>query len=119
LIVEFAIENAQVVQRREGREKRGREKREGGEGEWEGIEDDEQAAGTNGMGKRLSGAQQKKRKREESANGNSVKSSDGGKKGKGSQAEAEEAGDPDEKNKIAKRNRIIAKKRSARKARKG
>ncbi|KPI41836.1 putative RNA-binding protein [Cyphellophora attinorum] len=119
LIVEFAIENAQVVQRREGREKRGRERRDGGEGEWEGIEDDEQAAGTKGMGKRLSGAQQKKRKREASANGNSVKSSDGGKKGKSSHTETEAAGSPDEKNKLAKRNRIIAKKRSARKARKG
>jgi nucleolar protein 4 len=90
LIVEFAIENAQVVQRRTDREKQlleqGHKKRE--------------QLGEEGVGSKQRG---KKRKR--------------------SVEEKSEAAvpipDSDEKNRNAKRNRIISKKRMARKTRKG
>lgn len=95
LIVEFAIENAQVVKRRaelqarkrnESKEDPKRKKQDAD------AEDDADKKG-------------KKRKRSQSRGG------------KGKDAEGKQ--DAEEENKIAKRNRIIAKKRMQRKARKG
>ena len=129
LIVEFAIENAQVVQRRGEREVRGRERA----GEWQGFNDPDdggnrergrtgsRGGGAGGKyerpasGKRESGAAAKKRKRSESAAG-------AANEGKGLVAAPKPAKkdhvDGERKNKIAMRNRIISKKRVARKARK-
>ncbi|KAI9376506.1 hypothetical protein BJX61DRAFT_489542 [Aspergillus egyptiacus] len=102
VIVEFAIENAQVVKRRAEQEARIREMRK---------KDKEQEGGTprkggfkkndskrNDSKKNDSSPQGKKRKRSEGSNGSQ---------------------DTEEQNKLAKRNRIIAKKRMQRKSRKG
>lgn len=95
LIVEFAIENAQVVKRRTELQARKRteskndpkQKQQDGDAQ----EDDENKG--------------KKRKRSQSRGG------------KGKDAEGEQ--DAEEENKVAKRNRIIAKKRMQRRSRKG
>jgi nucleolar protein 4 len=130
LIVEFAIENAQVVQRRGEREERAREWKDRAE------EIDKSAPAearmprgkTGRFGKALERkaqgkAQQRgrrddwnkssKRKREEK-DGVAVKLQGKSKK----TPEVTTPVDAEEKNKIAKRNRIIAKKRGARQARK-
>ncbi|OJJ44803.1 hypothetical protein ASPZODRAFT_153676 [Penicilliopsis zonata CBS 506.65] len=92
LIVEFAIENAQVVKRRSELQAKSRTSQKSGNGK-EGPEKDNDAS------KNASG-RGKKRKRAES-NGKD-----------------KENKDVEEENKIAKRNRIIAKKRMQRKTRK-
>jgi nucleolar protein 4 len=92
LIVEFAIENAQVLQRRSERERKAKE--EGGRGV-KGKQDGAESGGKHGS----------KRKRND-------------KDGPGQPSPPAKAVDSEEKNKVAKRNRIIAKKRQARKARK-
>jgi len=89
LIVEFAIENAQVVQRRTDREKQALER---------------------GQNKRLvdgseDGAKQKDRKRKRASEEKSEV--------------VESTPDQDDKNRTAKRNRIIARKRAMRKSRRG
>ena len=95
LIVEFAIENAQVIQRRTERERK--VITEGARGP-KGRKSDEAAAdGKNGS---------KKRKR-------------GGKSEPVTPSPVAKEAEGEEKNRVAKRNRIIAKKRQARKARKG
>ncbi|OCT52219.1 Nucleolar protein 4 [Cladophialophora carrionii] len=94
LIVEFAIENAQVIQRRAERERKARE--EGGNR----TRPSDRSHNDGG------GKGSKKRKRADKAD-------------KESRPQAAEALDPEEKNRAAKRNRIIAKKRQARKMRKG
>ncbi|KAJ9607589.1 RNA recognition motif-containing protein [Cladophialophora chaetospira] len=95
LIVEFAIENAQVLQRRAERERKSRE---------EGVK--EPRPGKHGMhGARKDSKDSKKRKRDDK----DVKAA----------PQAKKSADPEEKNNLAKRNRIIAKKRQARKVRKG
>ncbi|KIX94921.1 uncharacterized protein Z520_09231 [Fonsecaea multimorphosa CBS 102226] len=97
LIVEFAIENAQVIQRRNEREQKARE------GGGKRFKDNKQEKSENG------GRVSKKRKRGDKDNdGSSSKTS-----------KVPEALEPEEKNRVAKRNRIIAKKRQARKVRKG
>jgi nucleolar protein 4 len=96
LIVEFAIENAQVVKRRKEYEERARTKKE--DGTEKGGDNDKR-----GM----------KRKRPEGRGNNK------GDKTKDKKADAGEDDDDDEKNKIAKRNRIIARKRQQRRSRKG
>ncbi|KAH0842997.1 hypothetical protein AYO21_03289 [Fonsecaea monophora] len=97
LIVEFAIENAQVIQRRNEREQRARE--------WGG-----KGAKDSKQGKpEANGRVNKKRKRgDKSDDGSSSKAS-----------KVPQPVEPEEKNRLAKRNRIIAKKRQARKSRKG
>ncbi|KIW91158.1 uncharacterized protein Z519_08053 [Cladophialophora bantiana CBS 173.52] len=97
LIVEFAIENAQVIQRRSERERKARE---GGRTK---AKDSKQDMSE------ISGKVSKKRKRGDRNEGASASKASKGL----------EPLDPEEKNRIAKRNRIIAKKRQARKARKG
>lgn len=99
LIVEFAIENAQVVKRRKEFEERARTKKEGGPEK--GGDNDKR-----GM----------KRKRPEGRGNNK---GDKGGKTKDKKVDAEGDEDEDEKNKIAKRNRIIARKRQQRRSRKG
>jgi nucleolar protein 4 len=131
LIVEFAIENAQVVLRRGEREDRARE--------WKDrAEDMDKTAPAEGrvprgktgrfgkalerkaQGKAQQGGRREdwnkssKRKREEKVAG-AVKPQGNGKKMPNVAAAPVDA---EEKNKIAKRNRIIAKKRGARQARK-
>jgi nucleolar protein 4 len=96
LIVEFAIENAQVVQRRSEQERRAREHR--------ANKTDEKGPRGNAQDDRAKTSQGKKRKH-----------NDGDDKAK---PETSEAPDSEEKNRVAKRNRIIAKKRQARKTRK-
>ncbi len=93
LIVEFAIENAQVLQRRSERERKSRE---------DGVQKFKPGK-REGQG---GGKDSKKRKRNE-------------KDDKAAPLQAAKAADPEEKNSLAKRNRIIAKKRQARKVRKG
>ncbi|KAK5465274.1 RNA recognition motif-containing protein [Exophiala xenobiotica] len=96
LIVEFAIENAQVVQRRSEQERRAREHR--------ANKTNEKGPRGNAQDDRAKTPQGKKRKH-----------NDGDEKAK---PETSEAPDSEEKNRVAKRNRIIAKKRQARKTRK-
>jgi len=103
LIVEFAIENANVVSRRSDREEKARDPaKPRAEGETEGE------AAVKG----------KKRKRDSSAASALASDTDkgklGGRKVQGLKAEAGE--DTDAKGKLAQRTRIIAKKRHARKA---
>ncbi|EXJ71357.1 uncharacterized protein A1O5_05164 [Cladophialophora psammophila CBS 110553] len=100
LIVEFAIENAQVIQRRSERERKARE---GGRTK---AKDSKQDMSDN------SGKVDKKRKRSDRNEGTSASKASKG-------LEPLEPLEPEEKNRIAKRNRIIAKKRQARKVRKG
>ena len=92
LIVEFAIENAQVVQRRSEREGKAREARE------------KRVVEKAVKSKEEGGKQGVKRKR----TGSDAKSE-----------KVEKIEDQDEKNKVAKRNRIISKKRQQRRTRKG
>lgn len=92
LIVEFAVENAQVMQRRNDRE---RKVRDGGGKKAKGDKFHE-----------ADGGQGKKRKR-------------GDHKEDQADPAAPKGLDAEDKNRLAKRNRIIAKKRQARKARKG
>lgn len=113
LIVEFAIENANVVSRRSGREEKAREPKAQDEGETDG-------AGSNPKSKVAHG---KKRKRDSSAaSGPGSGTKSGGKlTGKKAPASgAEEEGRPasqdKDQGKLAQRTRIIAKKRQARKA---
>jgi nucleolar protein 4 len=95
LIVEFAIENAQVIKRRNELQAREKEKAKEGPKPEEDVKVDNDKKGT-------------KRKHSQTRDG----------KGKGK--DAEDKGEEDEEeNKIAKRNRIIAKKRMQRKGRKG
>lgn len=105
LIVEFAIENAQVVQRRGDRERRDRDRR-----DKVGNDDGEDAA----RGRKW---MDKKRKRDDKDAGD-LKS----KKSRNNVSPKEakvEVQDQDEKNKVAARNRIIAQKRQKRKSRRG
>lgn len=106
LIVEFAIENANVVSRRSDREEKSRDpnaKQKAG--------DDDEA--DNDLARRGNN----KRKRDQSTAGATAgKGKAGGKKVQGSDAEGGE--DADAKGKLAQRTRIIAKKRHARKAKK-
>lgn len=95
LIVEFAIDNAQVIKRREELQAREKEKAKEGPKPEEEVKEDNDKKGT-------------KRKHSQTRDG----------KGKGKDAESQEEED-EEENKIAKRNRIIAKKRMQRKGRKG
>lgn len=101
LIVEFAIENAQVVQRRNEREQKVREH--GDKGPREGKFKGKQA--------RVAGEDkgEKGRKRKRGLNDESTTTPE----------KAPETPDSEDKNRLAKRNRIIAKKRQARKVRKG
>lgn len=101
LIVEFAIENAQVVQRRNEREQKVREH--GDKGPREGKFKGKQA--------RVAGEDkgEKGRKRKRGPNDESTTAPE----------KTAETPDSEDKNRLAKRNRIIAKKRQARKVRKG
>ena len=105
LIVEFAIENAQVVQRRDEREKRILEG---------GRHNGEQIADKFGRGRPDSkkGKPQSKNLKQESKKRKRPSEEEKSKP-------VEPAPDQDDKNRLAKRNRIISKKRSMRKARKG
>jgi nucleolar protein 4 len=94
LIVEFAIENAQVLQRRAERERQARE------------EGSKKTKPSERPHKEGGGKGSKKRKRSDNAD-------------KETAPQAAKAMDAEEKNRVAKRNRIIAKKRQARKVRKG
>ncbi|KAF2855817.1 hypothetical protein T440DRAFT_464171 [Plenodomus tracheiphilus IPT5] len=101
LIVEFAIENANVVSRRSDREEKSRDPaKPQAEGDAEGD----------------SATKGKKRKRDSSAASVPAiaKGKTGGKKAQG--VDSTEAEDADAKGKLAQRTRIIAKKRHARKA---
>ena len=140
LIVEFAIENAQVVGRRREREVKARVrtgKKEGAsEQERSGGEEEEELENTASPGQVFrQGPADKKRKRNTSDSTPVSQPSPKQKTGKGfgralpsksnnssssskHPTRAEPATDPD-RNKVAKRNRIIAKKRYMRKARKG
>lgn len=116
LIVEFAIENAQVVQRRNEREQKVREY--GDKGPREGREGREGRDGREGREGRFKGKQARgawddkgkgmKRKRDEPAAATATATE-----------KTTEAPDAVDQNRLAKRNRIIAKKRQARKVRKG
>lgn len=101
LIVEFAIDNAQVIKRRQELQEKEKEKLKAKEEKKakEEAEAREEAAANKGT----------KRKHSQTRDG----------KGKGKGQEAEEEEEDEEENKIAKRNRIIAKKRAQRKGRKG
>ncbi|BCS28931.1 mRNA-binding ribosome biosynthesis protein NOP4 [Aspergillus puulaauensis] len=92
MIVEFAIENAQVVKRRSELQERGRNFKKD-------KKDEDAPQKGDSKNNRDAGSKGQKRKRPESNNGKSK----------------EEA---EEENKVAKRNRIIAKKRMQRKSRK-
>lgn len=98
LIVEFAIENAQVVKRRREFQEKARNKPEDG---------DDKSGDPKGFNKKGT-----KRKRPESRENK-------GDKGKGKKTDAGDDEDEDEKNRLAKRNRIIARKRQQRRQRKG
>jgi nucleolar protein 4 len=100
LIVEFAIENANVVSRRNAAEEKSREpKKPNGKDEAE-SDDEDTPAGKGGQ----------KRKRDSSAAGRDAKKTKGA-AGKGTSTEADA-----DKDKLAQRTRIIAQKRQKRKA---
>lgn len=111
LIVEFAIENANVVNRRSDREEKAREPPKS-KADGEADSDDAEPGATKG----------KKRKRDSSAAGQKAgkgKDSGKGKQGTGAAEAGADAGAVKGKDgKLAQRTRIIAKKRQARKARK-
>jgi nucleolar protein 4 len=96
LIVEFAIENAQVIQRRTERERKAQNDRKAKPNRKQ-----EKPAATPRNGK--------KRKRDDNGKAETAE-------GVRDKAKPQ---DPEERNNLAKRNRIIAKKRQARKTRKG
>lgn len=96
LIVEFALENAQVVKRRNEMEARARAKKESQQNNGNTPSKDDSNSKASPKGK--------KRKRSDS---------------RGSGKEQDGDRDVEEENKIAKRNRIISRKRMQRKARKG
>lgn len=120
LIVEFAIENAQVVQRRGDREVRDRGRRER-EGQEDGEDDNRKRKDSKGGNKRKrddrdDGQRPNNKRPRDNQNGNR-----GDKKPRDNKAGKEvklDAADQDEKNKVAARNRIIAQKRQKRKGRK-
>lgn len=108
LVVEFAIENAQVVGRRQEQESKSRTHAKEGDDE----EGQEEADGKQG-GKPLGGKNQQGKKR---------KRTDGAPQGKDTaktKSGEDKTGGDGKDDKLAKRNRIIAKKRMMRKARKG
>ncbi|KAF5845169.1 hypothetical protein GGP41_001282 [Bipolaris sorokiniana] len=107
LIVEFAIENANVVNRRTDREEKSREPRKPKTGS-EADEDEAQPDKTKG----------KKRKRDSSAGDKKSKgkATDKSKQGSGAEAGPASAKNKGSDEKLALRTRIIAKKRQARKA---
>jgi nucleolar protein 4 len=112
LIVEFAIENANVVNRRSDREEKSREAPKS-KADGEADNDDAEPGATKGQ----------KRKRDSSSAGQKAgkgKNNGTGKQGTGAaEAGAEAAAAVKSKDgKLAQRTRIIAKKRQARKARK-
>ncbi|KAF9694784.1 hypothetical protein EKO04_007483 [Ascochyta lentis] len=116
LIVEFAIENANVVSRRSAAEEKSREPKPAkGEADSE-EEDADDSKGNGGKGQ--------KRKRDSSSGGGrdakKAKGKDGGKKAPGSGADGSKrpaAAEEDvDKEKLAQRTRIIAQKRQKRKA---
>lgn len=117
LIVEFAIENANVVSRRSAAEEKSREPKPAKD---EAESDAEEVSGK-------AGSKNQKRKRDSSSGGardaKRVKGKDGGKNVPGSGAEGGKrpaAADTDmDKEKLAQRTRIIAQKRAKRKANKG
>ncbi|KAF5865765.1 RNA recognition motif-containing protein [Aspergillus alliaceus] len=93
LIVEFALENANVIKRRKEQQEKMNSRKDG---------QHKQDSAKNGESQNKGSPNDRKRKRSES---NSDKGQDGA--------------DTEEQNKIAKRNRIIAKKRMQRRTRKG
>lgn len=122
LIVEFAIENAQVVQRRSDREKRVKSRRSKEEEEEEAPADrNRKTGGKFDRTQKTSGKfdrHDKKRKRDAKDVGDTSRS----KKREPASAMGKteiQAVDQDEKNKIAARNRIIAQKRQKRRTRRG
>jgi len=135
LIVEFAIENAQVVQRRDERERRDKQRRfqdKEEDGQNDGHKNDGRIDGKYNMGKREAKDGHKndgridgkynKRKREakdegERFNGKAKKQQKTGPAKVESAPQQEH--DQDAKNKVAARNRIIAQKRQKRRTRKG
>lgn len=121
LIVEFAIENAQVVQRRNEREKRahasGGDQQRPREGRFKGKHppaSKEDGGNSGKRGKRTSATD-----RDEKGTGKGQKRKRGSNDETATEGTAAPAASPEDKNRLAKRNRIIAKKRQARKARKG
>ncbi|KAI5285487.1 RNA recognition motif-containing protein [Ascosphaera aggregata] len=128
MIVEFAIENAQVVQRRMERETAAKEKKSVGEGadhsgnrksvdDWQGgggkrkrDGDSHDRGGSAKRGKVADGSDKQYSRKIWPKKNNDVASSGDG--------EIEKEGKKDKDNKVAMRNRIIAKKRMARKSRK-
>lgn len=120
LIVEFAIENAQVVQRRNEREQRAKD-RPAGERREDGKKGKYQAKDDRGpKGKYQArddrGARGQKRKRNDATEEKTAQPS---KAAASTNVPEEGEGGSEQKNRVAKRNRIIAKKRQARKVRKG
>jgi len=119
LIVEFAIENAQVVQRRTEREKRAHGAAAGGdprprEGRFKGRHP---PAGKEDGARR--GKHAPSTDRDERGKGKGQKRKRGSNDETTTEGASAPAAGAEDKNRLAKRNRIIAKKRQARKSRKG
>ncbi|KNG46979.1 nucleolar protein 4 [Stemphylium lycopersici] len=108
LIVEFAIENANVVNRRSDRENKDREPSKPKIGDDEADGDDAESGATKGK-KRKRDSSTADKKRKGKPNGK-------GKQGSGADAETGPAAGKGKDEKLAQRTRIIAKKRQARKA---
>ena len=112
LIVEFAIENANVVQRREDRETKAREPKKAGEEEEEGEGE---------SGRDRGGKKRKRDGKEDKGGKGGKKARKGGKDQGDKEAEAEAEADPKREKQDAKakmRAQIIQKKRQARRVRK-
>ena len=117
LIVEFAIENAQVVQRRSDRERRDKLKRQ----KQNDVEEDEALVEQDNAKGKYGKDKNGKRKRDSKDEGDNTKAK---KLTNGAGAKLERLGlhsedAQDDKNKVAARNRIIAQKRQKRRNRKG
>ncbi|KEF56005.1 uncharacterized protein A1O9_07585 [Exophiala aquamarina CBS 119918] len=123
LIVEFAIENAQVVQRRNEREKRAhapggdRDQQRPREGRFKGKHppDDKEDKGKDSK----RGKYARNADRDERGKGRGLKRKRGSNDETATEETTTAATSGEDKNRLAKRNRIIAKKRQARKVRKG
>jgi nucleolar protein 4 len=117
LIVEFAIENAQVLQRRNERERKRYE-----DGPRQRRDDGSKQQRDGGSRQQRDGGSRLRRddrssRDDKDARGQKRKRSDS--QGEKQVREKPKIEDEDERNRIAKRNRIISKKRQGRKARKG
>lgn len=122
VIVEFAIENAEVIKRRNEQQERSRNFAKGRQHE-DGKDGDKskpfQNRGNRGSRDNRDKGNNRNNNSKDRNNNNNNRNNDNDKKRKRSESQGSEGANSEEANKLAKRNRVIAKKRMQRKGRKG